>query len=399
MRLNLRDYPELLFLTGGPEIPEAMPSVRRLRPFSEEVTAFLGDLSGSLMRAGREYSDVVTFAYWCRRSALRREREKYDDLENRLGRGIVFHVAPSNVAVNFAFSLAAGLLAGNANIVRLPSRDFAQVRVISRCINELLAGQHRNLAPYLCLVRYPSGSPLTGVFSALCDCRVIWGGDATIAEIRKSPLKPRAGEITFADRYSLAVLDADAYLAETDPDRLARDFYNDTYFSDQNACTAPRLVAWLGRERQAAKARFWERLRVLAGERYTLTPVQAVGKLNAAYRAAALRGAEITGAGDPLLIRAQVRELADLLPGLEYNSGFFLEYDVEDLTELLPLCTERCQTLSYYGLARETLEAFLETARPAGPDRIVPIGRTMDFSLDWDGHGLIRELSRKVTIL
>lgn len=44
------------------------------------------------------------------------------------GRGVAFHIAPSNVAVNFAFSLAAGLLTGNANIVRLSSKPFPRPR-------------------------------------------------------------------------------------------------------------------------------------------------------------------------------------------------------------------------------------------------------------------------------
>ena len=58
----------------------------------------------------------------------------------------------------------------------------------------------------------------------------------TIAEMRKSPLPPRAKEITFADRHSILVLNADAVLKAENIDRLAQDFYNDTFFSDQNAC-------------------------------------------------------------------------------------------------------------------------------------------------------------------
>ena len=34
---------------------------------------------------------------------------------------------------------------------------------------------------------------------------------------------------------------------------------------------------------------------------------------------------------------------------------------------------------------------------PAGVDRIVPIGRTMDFALVWDGVDLIRTMSRAIT--
>ena len=53
------------------------------------------------------------------------EKEKEDFLSNgdlRMGRGVVFHIAPSNVAVNYAYSFAVGFVLGNANLVRLPSR-------------------------------------------------------------------------------------------------------------------------------------------------------------------------------------------------------------------------------------------------------------------------------------
>ncbi len=36
---------------------------------------------------------------------------------------------------------------------------------------------------------------------------VIWGGDETVADIRKNPLGPRAKEITFADRYSVGFME------------------------------------------------------------------------------------------------------------------------------------------------------------------------------------------------
>ena len=35
--------------------------------------------------------------------------------------------------------------------------------------------------------------------------------------------------------------------------RLAEEFYNDTYLSDQNACTSPRLVVWMGSKKKEAK--------------------------------------------------------------------------------------------------------------------------------------------------
>ena len=38
--------------------------------------------------------------------------------------------------------------------------------------------------------------------------RIIWGGDKTIKDIRKYPLSTRSFDITFADRYSLCVINS-----------------------------------------------------------------------------------------------------------------------------------------------------------------------------------------------
>jgi hypothetical protein len=83
------------------------------------------------------------------------------------------------------------------------------------------------------MVKYKSAKEISDYFSSLCSCRVIWGGDRTISEMRKSPLPPRTNEITFADRYSILIINADAFLSSKNQERVISDFYNDTYFSDK----------------------------------------------------------------------------------------------------------------------------------------------------------------------
>src|SRR5690606_8101158 len=95
----------------------------------------------------------------------------------------------------------------------------------------------------------------------------------------QSPLPPRALDIAFADRYSIAVINADAYLAHGEKAQLARAFYNDTLLNDQNACTSPSLVVWLGKHIQQGRDTFWQHFEVLAAARYTPEPVAAVNKL------------------------------------------------------------------------------------------------------------------------
>jgi L-lactate dehydrogenase len=50
-------------------------------------------------------------------------------------------------------------------------------------------------------------------------------------------------------------------------------------------------------------------------------------------------------------------------------------------------------------LEKSEIKNFLASERPRGIDRAVPMGKSMDFSLVWDGYDLIRSLSRKVTVI
>ena len=391
-------FNELQYVIGTPETIEQMKNVKPLRPFDDDVIAFFNDLS-ALLRTNRDYSDVATFGFWCRKAALMKEKEKYDDVAERFGKGIVFHSTPSNVPVNFAFSFAAGLLAGNANIVRLPGKPFEQVTVISDAIKQLLETKHQNIAPYIVFVKFPPIKEITDTFSALCNVRVIWGGDMTVAELRQSKIPARTTEITFADRHSIAVINADAYLEAERKDTIIQNFYNDTYFSDQNACTAPRIIFWQGTKKEEAKADFWARVHEKTVKEYTLAPVQAVGKLNAMYSVASQKKVKVEKSDDMFITRLDVDKIDKDLMDYKYNSGFYFEKDIDNLKEIVDVCDVRCQTLTYYGVKEEDFRTFLEEARPIGIDRIVPMGKSMDFALVWDGYDLIRQMSRKITII
>lgn len=395
MQLN---FNELEYLIGNPKIVENMKYVKALSPFSDTVIEFLNALSEKL-RNVREYSDVATFGFWCRRANLLKEKNKYDDLNVRFGKGIVFHSTPSNVPVNFAFSFAAGLLAGNANIVRLPAKDFPQVAIIVGKIKEILEEKYEELFPYICFIKYETVKEITDFFSEICNVRVIWGGDASIDRMRTSKIMPRTTEITFSDRHSLMVIDADNYLTAENKERIITDFYNDTYYTDQNACTSPRIIFWMGREKERAKEDFWNRVREKVSENYDIKAVQAIGKLTAIYKAAVGLSVSLSAGNWVDVTRLTLKEINSEIMGYKYNSGFFYEAEIEKLIEIVPVCDIRCQTITYFGVNQDELKKFIQETVPRGVDRIVPIGKSMDFSLIWDGYDLIREMSRRVDII
>lgn len=387
---------KIKYLLGSENNILNLKPIPALTPFDEQVIAFLNDVSKNLMSnsSAKKYSDIITFAFWIRKGALMKLKERfYKEGCFTLGRGLVFHIAPSNVPVNFAYSLVVGLLCGNVNIVRLPSREFSQIDIILEAFRQVLS-RYESLKSYVICVRYNREKEINDYFSSFADVRVIWGGDNTIAELRKSPLPSRSGEIAFADRFSVAFIDSDVYMNLEDKDKIANDFYNDTFFSDQNACTSPRMVIWSGNSIEMAKKIFWNKEYALVKKKYNFQDIYGVNKLATTYRVSATNvRVKMKKSPDNLIVRVNVNNVTDYLMDYKESCGYFYEYDCMDIEELWPLVNDkRCQTISYIG-ERDKFDPLLMRGAK-GIDRIVPIGKTMDFDFIWDGYNLYALLTR-----
>lgn len=393
-------------LYHGEQPFEHITQLKAFSPFSDEVCAFLAALSQTLLadKEAKTYPDVVTFAFFCRKANIEHEKAKYvGRIENRIGRGVTFHIAPSNVPINFAYTMVAGLLSGNACIVRVSTKPFSQTDIICSAIQKVFAiKNYAALKEYIAIVRYERDTGINAYFSSLCDIRVIWGGDAAIAEIRTTALPPRSFDITFADRYSLCVVCADNYLKETNQQKIAQDFYNDTYLYDQNACSAPRLMIWIGKKDAISQAKycFWSALHDYAKLRYPIEPVIAVEKLMTVCRCAIdLENAKKISMPDNLISRIDVDQLSKDLPDYRCAGGSFIEYDDENLNSLKDIITKKYQTMSYIGFQPNELQNWVIKNGLSGIDRIVPVGQTADFTLVWDGYDLIYTMSRICNIV
>jgi len=372
--------------------------------FDDKVMDYLGRVSESILHdpQARQYSDVVTYAFYIRRANLNKLKEKYGSKSKSLiGRGLTFHIAPGNVAINFAYTMTAGLLAGNVCVVKASGKKFAQTRIVARAFERVLEDtEFRGLEPYVNVIEYARDKQeITEYFSSVCNVRVIWGGDMTIEAVRRAPIPPRAYDITFADRYSICVIKAERILSCEKMEGLARDFYNDTYLYDQNACSSPRLLYWVGDAEAVLRAQelFWQAVWENIRNRYHLETVVAVDKYTALCRAAI--DLEVSGTPvmkDNLITRVKLGKLDIAIPKYQAAGGCFYEYQSEDLRELALIVTEKFQTLSYYGMDKEELLCFVTGHGSKGIDRIVPVGKTADFDLIWDGHHLIRTLSREI---
>ena len=89
--------------------------------------------------------------------------------------------------------------------------------------------------------------------------------------------------------------------------------------------------------------------------------------------------------------------ITDYLMDFRDNSGYFYEYDCKDILDLVPLCNDkRCQTIAYIGDSKIILPLIQSGVK--GIDRVVPMGKTMDFDLIWDGYNLPSLLTRTIVM-
>ncbi|MDB4644844.1 hypothetical protein OAF37_02185 [Rubripirellula sp.] len=398
-------WPNVQFLTIGKRCVEEFPTLPALEPFNDKAIRFLAALSRHLreLPASREYPDIAAFAYQIRKAELQRLKIRYrNQLDTRLGRGVSFHIAPSNVPINFAYSLAAGLISGTSSIVRVSTKEFPQVDILCGALNSLLReAKHEEIASTIAIVRYGRSHEINSRFSALCDVRVIWGGDNSIAEIRRAPLPAKAFDIVFSDRHSASVIDAAAYLESTSKEKIASAFYNDTYLFDQGACSSPRLIYWIGTHLEITNAQklFWTHLHSkLDANNYSNAAVTSVEKHATACAAAIqLEDTKTSIVRDNRLIRIKLKNLESSLSNFNCNGGIFFEFSATNLKHLPCAIDRKFQTLTYFGTEVESLKKMVLSQGLSGVDRIVPVGNASKFSFIWDGYDLIRQMSRIIT--
>ena len=95
------------------------------------------------------------------------------------------------------------------------------------------------------------------------------------------------------------------------------------------------------------------------------------------------------------IYRIVINKLAKELIDFEGNCGTFVECVINDINELTPICNnEKVQTISYVGDSK-MFDAILNLK---GIDRIIPIGKTMDFDMVWDGYNLFEMFTRRISI-
>lgn len=379
-------------------------------PFNDAAMRFVADLSRTLLgdRSIRAFPELMALAHWFRPAKLQQLAESLRHSTAPgvpLAKGLVFHIAPANVDSVFVYSWLLSLLCGNANIVRISRRATEQVDAFVRVAARLLADdRHAHTATTNVVLTYDHDASISTAISAACQLRVVWGGDTTVSKIRAIPLPPLSSELAFPNRFSLAVIGSAAVnaLPATELADLGRRFYNDAFWFNQQACSSPRVIVWIGSpaDTAAAKARFWRTLDTTVAQ---MKPENAAGnvmnRLTTTYRIAQSRShAAVVSASAAMPARIEADALVAEDRQCHDGNCLFIELERPEIAAIPDLLTPIDQTIATFGIQREQWLPLLPALPPHAADRIVPIGSALEFNEVWDGQNFLISFTRTVMI-
>ena len=108
--------------------------------FNKNIIEFFDTFSNKILsnQKAKKYPDLISLGFWIRKKNLELIKQKYLDEKLRIGVGLTFHVTPSNVALNFAYSFILSVLCGNPNIVRVSNVKFDQRTIFFEILKKIM---------------------------------------------------------------------------------------------------------------------------------------------------------------------------------------------------------------------------------------------------------------------
>ena len=379
-------------------------TVKVSEPFNNLVVSFLNDFSNELKKRKKiyRYPDLLYLIIWCRKKKIENYENFFLNDQIRLGRGLIFHICPSNVPTNFIYSFFFGLLSGNSNIIKMPSKNFEEKNIILSTINLLFKkNKYRILKNTNCFIQYNNQPEKTEKISSICDGRVIWGGDKTINEIRKIPIPERTVEVTFPDRYSISIINLNKLKKEEKSNIkfLANKFFYDGYSMNQLACNSPHFIFWIGKKNLNLQNSFWKELNKIVEKKFLFDDIHAVDKYSNLLENILLQKnfQKIKKFKNNLYVVDPNNKIKNI-ENIRGINGTFFQKNINEIKNLKNFISKKCQTISYYGFDKKQLKSFMLNNNLLGIDRIVPMGSALNIDIMWDGYDVIRSLSRIVTV-
>ncbi|MCA9246772.1 MAG: hypothetical protein KDA42_06640 [Planctomycetales bacterium] len=383
--------------------------VRRPNPFSlDDRFATLEGLSDRLLQGeDRTYPGLAFLAAFLRSAHLKHllQREipnlaaidRFVATEDRKSlfiapRGVVTHWIAGNVPLLGMFSWALSALLGNANVLRMSSRqDPMLVQLIDQLADLSDCGQ--SMAERTVVVRCDRDDEAAHRSLSECaDARVAWGGKEAVEAIRALPARWDCEDIVLGPRVSLAVVDP-ALITDKIVTRLATDI---AYF-DQLACSSPQCI-FVKSADDASVEKFVQAF-VPAFERQSRAIARHTLDFAETYQISLDRTRVLVEGGE-LWRDQQTQWTVAVVPELHREivcaNRFVQIVPFREFDEVCRQIPQNIQTIITLLNADDT-NSFTTAAALCGVCRFPRPGEGNNFEIPWDGIALASRLTRWIT--
>ena len=370
---------------------------------NNQTQEFVKKFSNSILldKNSRVFPELIVLANFFKRKKIFMPNNTNKDRVIQVPLGKTFHIAPSNVDTIFLYSSLIALLCGNICLIRISSNQNPQLDFVIKKL-KLVLSEYKNMQEKLLLFNYNHDAEITKKISQLVESRIVWGGDDTVKEIRSIPMNPLAREIVFPNRFSFTIIKSFIILESGIDSNMIKGFFNDTSYFNQQACSSPKLIIWLGSNEENAKASaiFWSHYQdFLSQNVVNNTSGMVMDRLVASSFYTSSNLVSNNNSTNDYPMKLQVKNPSSpLIREAHPGNGLFLEIEKNSIEDIAKEVRDIDQTLSYIGLSEHDIRSLIMKITNRGVDKIVPVGQALDFNLVWDGYDLIEHFSRKIVI-
>lgn len=372
-------------------------------PFNDTSNNVLHKLSTKLLTSSfsKKIPQLVALGFWLRPAQIKdlyhKSISQADNSSISVSRGIAFHLPPQNVDTLFVYSWSLSLLAGNANVVRLPSEMTDTLEWLIDLILNILKEFEIDHEQIFC--RYSADSDLTSLISEKSDLRMIWGGDNKVKSISTYPIRPDGLSLGFPNRNSFCVVSSLNYsqLNDKKKNALAEKLYNDIYWFDQMGCGSPKAIFWLKQEQKIAEDLYLRLDDIAKLKKYNVESNTSLSKFSFMNDNLASNNATSGKRFSSRLSVLNAKSNKKLSINLE-GAGMLYDIGLDDIAEIGKFLDRTTQTITYMGLDEFEINNLKKIMSKYGGYRLVPVGEALNFSNLWDGIDLISHMTRKISV-
>ena len=205
---------------------------------------------------------------------------------------------------------------------------------------------------------YDYKEKINDFLSRISNCRIIWGSDKTIENIKKIPSNPLCKDILFPDRYSISLINLNTLskLNTKNFTLFIKKFYQDTLVFDQNACSSPHLIFWYGKnKKKEIYFKFWQQFNSIIenGKFFIPNEKNKIDKFTKICEFAASRNEIKKIYNDNYSSRIVLNKVPKDISSLRVGLGFFFEFFINNLRNISKNVNPKFQTMTYFGFKRK----------------------------------------------